>query len=130
MESILEKVDLDTYEVYNIKINIEENDTFTDEDDGEFDEHGQCLGATASIRRKIKSSDPLESKKIIKSIDPKEEKEDEHGEACRDIELEYYILVDKEEADEFSMDELSDVLEEEWQNGSASCSVSVSVYES
>lgn len=128
MESILSKVDFETQSVFNINIKIYENTVYDNTKEGEVDEHGQALDIISDLRRSIKCSSPLDNKKIIKSIVPHEDKEDENGDVCRDIEMEYYLLINNEDIDEFSEEGLKDELEEEWFTGSSSCNVEINLY--
>ena len=129
METILDKVDFDKYSVYNIQINIQENDIFTDGKENEVDEYGQSLDVVSDLRRTVKYSHPCDNKKVIKSIMPQDQKEDSNGDVCRDIDLEYYLLVNKEEMEEFCTEELHDILEEEWHSGSTGCEIRINPYE-
>ena len=128
MENILDKVDFDTFDVYSISISIYENDGYNDGKENEVDEYGQAMDAVSDLRRTIKASYPCENKKIIKSISPLEQKEDEEGTLCRDINMEYYLLVNKEEMEDFCTEELHDILEEEWYAGSAGCDITINDY--
>lgn len=130
MESILSKVDFETHGVYSVTLSVSESDMFENAKEGEVDEYGQSLDIVSELRRAIKYSFPFENKKIIKSIVAEDEKENEDGVLCRDIELEYYLLVDKEDMEEFSIEELHDVLEEEWNGGNAACKIAIDLYES
>ena len=129
MESILGEVDFEKYDVYNIQINVRESDTFDNTKEGQVDEHGQALDIVSDLRRSIKYSYPFENKKIIKSIIAHDEKENEDGVGCHDIELEYYLLIDKEEMEDFSTEELHDILDEEWNGGNAGCEIVITLYE-
>lgn len=129
MESILDEVDFDKYNVYNIEVSVQENDVFPDGKENEVDQYGQSMDVISDLRRTVKYSYPFESKKIIKSILPKDEKEDSNGNVCRDINLEYYLLVDKEEMEEFSTEVLHDTLEEEWHAASTGCQIRINPYE-
>lgn len=95
MDAVLEKVDLDSFDVLNIKLSVKESDMFDDSQNGEFDEYGQSLDMVSNLRRAIKHSHPFDNKKIIKMIKPHDEQINEEGNACRDIDLEYYLLVKK-----------------------------------
>lgn len=128
MENILSKVDFETKSVFSVKIKIDENTVYDNKQEGEVDEYGQSLDIISDLRRSIKCSAPFDNKKIIKLITPHEDKEDENGDICRDIDLEYYLVVDKEELDEFSVEETTDDLEEEWFTGSSSCKVEITLY--
>ena len=101
MENILGEVDFDTHSVYAIQVNMQENDIFLDGKEKELDEHGQSMDVVSDLRRTLKYSYPFENKKIIKSIIPQDQKEDSNGNLCRDINLEYYLLVDKEEMEDY-----------------------------
>lgn len=129
MENILDKVDFDTHSVFTIQVNMQENDIFPDGKENEVDEYGQSMDVVSDLRRTVKYSFPFESKKVIKSIFPQDEKEDSNGNLCRDINLEYYLLVDKEEMEDFSIEELHDTLEEEWHSGSSACEIMITPYE-
>jgi len=129
MENILGKVDFDTHSVYAIQVNMQENDIFLDGKEKELDEHGQSMDVVSDLRRTLKYSYPFENKKIIKSIIPQDQKEDSNGNLCRDINLEYYLLVDKEDMEDFSIEELKDTLEEEWYAGSSVCDITITPYE-
>ncbi|MBC8237276.1 MAG: hypothetical protein H8E76_03510 [Helicobacteraceae bacterium] len=129
MESILDKVDFDKYSVYNIQVNVHESDVFPGGKENEVDEYGQSMDVVSDLRRTVKYSHPFDNKKIIKSILPEDEKEDSNGDLCRDINLEYYLLVDKEEMEDFSIEVLHDTLEEEWHSGSSGCDIIISPYE-
>ena len=129
MENILDKVDFDTHSVFTIQVNMQENDIFLDGKENEVDEYGHSMDAVSVLRRTVKYSFPFDNKKIIKSIIPQDEKENSHGNLCRDINLEYYLLVDKEEMENFSIEELKDTLEEAWYTGSSVCDIMITPYE-
>lgn len=126
MDKILEKVDFENNTVYEIKVSVEDSSAFensTEDDTQDID--GQAMDPVSRVRRTIKYSYPLENKKIIKSIDVSEETEDKDLTLCRNISVHYYLLVDSQEVDEFSRDELHDELEEEWRDGSADCEIEI-----
>ena len=129
MENILDKVDFDTHSVFTIQVNMQENDIFLDGKENEVDEYGHSMDAVSVLRRTVKYSFPFDNKKIIKSIIPQDEKENSHGNLSRDINLEYYLLVDKEEMENFSIEELKDTLEEAWYTGSSVCDIMITPYE-
>jgi len=130
MENILDKVNFDTHIVYDIKLTVEESYLFNNLEEGAAseDENGQSLDPVSDVRRTIKYSYPFENKKIIKSINVEDEKDDVHGNTCRDVSVHYYLLVDKEEEEEFCTEILHDELEEEWRDGSE-CKVQITPYE-
>ena len=128
MDSILEKVDFEKYDVLNIILRVEESDMFDDSQKDEVDEYGQSLDMISNLRRAIKHSHPFDNKKLIKTINPHEAKENEEGEECRDIDLEYYLLVEKEEMESFDLEELHDVLQDEWNGGNANCEIIITRY--
>ena len=131
MQSALDKVDFDKYTLYTIQINVEGTFNFGDLKEGEKteDEDGQSLDVVSDVRRSIKYSFPFEDKKVISSIKVEDEAEDENGDLCRDLQLEYYLLVETEDLDSFSMEELHDELDEEWTNNGASCKININPYE-
>ncbi len=128
MKNILDAVDFDTHFIYEIRLNIYDSYMFKDVKEGGAleDEHGQSLDAVSDVRRTIKYSFPSENKKIINAINVEDQREDEHGDLCRNIELHYYLLVDKEEDEEFCIEELHDELEEEWRDGSE-CEIKITL---
>ena len=130
MQDILDKVDLDLYTIYNIKINVLDTYDFVDIKEGAKteDENGESLDPVSDVRRTIKYSFPFENKKIISSITVKEEKEDSYGELCRNVECEYYLQVETQNIDDFSLEELHDEIEEVWRNGSSGCEITISPY--
>jgi len=128
MESILEKVDFETYDVLNVKLSVLESDMFDDSQNGEVDEYGQSLDMVSNLRRAIKHSHPFDNKKVIKTIYPHDPVTNEEGEECRDIDLEYYLLVEKEEMEEFCLDELHDILQDEWNGGNSNCTITIEPY--
>jgi hypothetical protein len=129
MENILADVDFQTYDLLNIKVNVKESDMFNDDEKDEVDEYGQSLDVVSVLRRAIKYSHPFDNKKIIKTITPHELKENEDGEECRDIEFEYFLLVEKGEMEEFSIEELRDTLVDEWNGGNSLCTIEIEPYE-
>ncbi len=128
MKNILDAVDFDIHLVYEIKLNIYDSYMFKDIKEGAAleDEHGQSLDAISDVRRTIKYSFPFDNKKIIKSINIEDETEDEYNDLCRNIKLHYYLLIDKEEQEEFCTEELHDELEEEWRDGSE-CEIEITL---
>ena len=128
MKNVLDKVDLEKYTLFNIKLNIVDTYDFPDLKEGAKteDEHGQSLDITSDVRRTIKYSFPCENKKIISAIKIGEEREDEYGDLCRNLELDYSLLVETENIDDFSLEELHDEIEEVWRNGSDRCEINIS----
>ena len=129
MEKIFEDVDFEKYDILNINLNVKESDMFNDDQKGEVDEYGQSLDVVSVLRRAIKHSYPFEKKKIIKTILPHELKENEDGLECRDIDLEYFLLVEKDEIEQFSLEELKDTLQDEWNGGNSLCTINVNYYQ-
>ncbi|MDQ7045761.1 MAG: hypothetical protein Q9M32_07610 [Sulfurimonas sp.] len=129
MEKLLDKVDFEKYKVYSIAIDVISSEVFADGKENEVDEHGQSLDAVSDIRRSVKYSFPHENRKIIKTIVAQDEKEAHDGTLCRDINLEYYLLLDKEEAEELDLTQLRDTLEEEWHAGSDGCDIKINPYQ-
>jgi len=132
MNTTLDKVDFDKYTVYDIQIKIAASYMFEGltEDDTTTDEHGQAQDIFSDVRRTIKYSSPFDNKKIISTINIDKEKEDEHGTLCRDFLLKYHLLVETEEVEDFSVEELHDNLEEEWRDGSSDCEITINLKDS
>lgn len=131
MNSALEKVDFDKFTLYKIQIDMKDSFGFGDIKEGQAaeDENGESLDPLPYVRRSIKYSYPFDNKKIINNINIEDEKEDEDGDLCRDINMDYYLLVETENIDDFPLQELHDVIEEEWRNSSPACEVTISLYE-
>lgn len=127
MEKLLEDVCFDTYSIYSVGIKLIECPTF--ENSNEETEYGESLDSVSQIRRSIKQSEPFYNKKIIEFINVEDDKEDEDGIVCRDIQAHYYLLVNNEEAEEFCVQTMHDDLEEEWRNASPQCEVNIKPYE-
>lgn len=129
MKEILEKVDFEAYTAYKININIVDSHLFPDIKEGDplVDQDGQSRDPISDVRRSIKYSSPFENKKIIESMEIEDEREDMHGNFCRNIDVNFYLLIDKED-EEFSTEVLHDELEEEWRDGSE-CKITITPYE-
>ncbi len=128
MKEILKKVDFEAYNVHEINIKVYDSHLFQDVKEGEAteDEDGQSKDAISDVRRTIKYSVPFENKKIIELMNIEDEREDAHGNFCRNVEVQYYLLIAKEE--EFSLEKLHDELEEEWRDGCES-KITITPYE-
>ena len=132
MEDILKKVDLEIHDIYEITINIGETSQFEDVEEGQptHNSDGESLDSVSQVRRGIKHSAPFENKKIIKNISVSEDIEDSEGYLCKNIQIHYFLLIDKEEeCEEFSTVELHDILEEEWRDGSSGCDIKITLLE-
>ena len=130
MKEILNKIDFSEYSVYEININIKDSTILDNADDNKVDENGQSMDSVSLARRTVKYSFPFDNKKIINTIEIGDEVEEEGtGDLCRSIALHYYIVVEKQEVEEFDTEELHDVLEEEWRDGSSGCDIKITLLE-
>jgi hypothetical protein len=127
MHDILKEIDLEEFTPLHITIDAKDVYSFEDlkEGDPTEDEYGQSLDAVSEVRRAIKNSYPFEIKKKVTTIDIGEESEDENGYLHRDMNLEYYLLIPSEEFEEIDLDEIHDVLAEEWNGGSSNCQIEI-----
>lgn len=130
MEDILKKVDTQKHVIYTIHIKLDKSPMCAGFKEGEAsqNEEGEDLDSVSQVRRTIKYSTPFDNKKIIKSIAVSDDIIDEDGSISRNIELEYYLLVDIDEDEDFSLVEFHDVLEEEWREESSKCEININPY--